>query len=109
MTLSRRKFSAEFKVQAVRHVEAGASTAAVARRYEIHPTLLTKWRKQLRQDPERAFSSNRNGSDEEARIAEFDRLISAGNYEQAGDRLESYLVENPRSWEGLYQLLSLAK
>ena len=37
-------------------------------------------------------------------IAEFDRLISAGNYEQAGDRLESYLVENPRSWEGLYQL-----
>ena len=56
MTLSRRKFSAEFKVQAVRQVEAGASTATVARRYEIHPTLLTKWRKQLRQDPERAFS-----------------------------------------------------
>ena len=37
-------------------------------------------------------------------IAEFDRLISTGNYEQAGDRLESYLAENPRSWEGLYQL-----
>ena len=43
MALSRRKFSAEFKLRAVRQVEAGASTAAVARRYEIHPTLLTKW------------------------------------------------------------------
>ena len=75
MTLSRRKFSAEFKVQAVRQVEAGASTTAVARRYEIHPTLLTKWRKQLRQDPERAFSGNRNGSDEEARIAELERMV----------------------------------
>ncbi|MCY4585471.1 MAG: transposase [Bryobacterales bacterium] len=53
MALSRRKFSAEFKLRAARQVEAGASTAAVARRYEIHPTLLTKWCKQLRQDPER--------------------------------------------------------
>ena len=34
MALSRRKFSAEFKVRAVRQVEAGASTAVVARRYE---------------------------------------------------------------------------
>ena len=31
MTLSRRKFSAEFKLRAVRQVEAGASVAAVAR------------------------------------------------------------------------------
>ncbi|MCY4587658.1 MAG: transposase, partial [Bryobacterales bacterium] len=60
MALSRRKFSAEFKLRAVRQVEAGASTAAVARRYEIHPTLLTKWCKQLRQDPERAFRSKGN-------------------------------------------------
>ena len=42
MTLSRRKFSGEFKLRAVRQVEAGASVAAVARRYEIHPTLLSK-------------------------------------------------------------------
>ena len=72
MALSRRKFLAEFKLRAVRQVEAGASTAAIARRYEIHPTLLTKWRKQLRQDPERAFSGNRNGS---ACIAELERMV----------------------------------
>ena len=55
MALSRRKFSAEFKLWAVRQVKAGASTAAVARRYDIRSTLLTKWRKQRRQDPERTF------------------------------------------------------
>ena len=75
MALSRRKFSAEFKLRAVRQVEAGASTAAVARRYEIHPTLLTKWRHQLRQDPERAFRGHRNGSDEDARIGELERMM----------------------------------
>ena len=37
-------------------------------------------------------------------IKEFDQLISAGNYEQAAGRLETYLAENPQSWEGLYQL-----
>ena len=49
----------EFKLRAVRQVEAGASVAAVARRYEIHPTLLSKWRQQLRRDPERAFQRDR--------------------------------------------------
>ncbi len=83
MALSRRKFSAEFKVRAVRQVEAGASTAVVARRYEIHPTLLTKWRQQLRQDPERAFSGKRNGSDEEARLAELERMVGRLTMENA--------------------------
>ena len=60
MRLSRRKFSAEFKLRAaVRQVEAGASVAAVARRHEIHPTLLSKWRQQLRRDPEGAFQRDR--------------------------------------------------
>ena len=35
----------------------------------------TKWRKQLRQDPERAFRGNRKGSDEEARIGELERMV----------------------------------
>ena len=83
MALSRRKFSVEFKLRAVRQVEAGASTAAVARRYEVHPTQLTKWRKQLRQDPERAFRGNRNGSDEEARIGELERMVGRLTMENA--------------------------
>lgn len=99
MTLSRRKFSAEFKLRAVRQVEAGASTAAVARRYEIHPMLLTKWRKQLRQDPARAFSGNRNGSDEETRIGELERMAGRLTIEnellkKASARLEAQRLAN---------------
>ena len=74
MTLSRRKFSAEFKLRAVRQVEAGASVAAVARRYEIHPTLLSKWRRQLRSDPQRALQRSRNSNDEQAHVEELERM-----------------------------------
>lgn len=90
MALSRRKFTSEFKLRAVRQVEAGASVAAVARRYEIHPTLLTKWRKQLRQDPQRAFNGPRNGSDEQARLAELERMV--GRLTMENDLLKKALA-----------------
>ncbi len=96
MALSRRKFSAEFKLRAVRQVEAGTSTAAVARRYEIHPTLLTKWCKQLRQDPERAFRSQGNGSDEETRIAELERMVGRLTMENALLKKALARLEEPR-------------
>ena len=75
MTLSRRKFSGEFKLRAVRQVEAGASVAAVARRYEIHPTLLSKWRQQLRRDPERAFQRDREPHDEQVQVNELEQMV----------------------------------
>jgi len=37
--------------------------------------LLRKWREQLRQDRERAFSGHGNGSDEEARSGELERMV----------------------------------
>ncbi len=82
MKLSRRKFSAEFKLRAVRQIEAGASIAAVARRHEIHPTLLSKWRQQLRRDPDRAFQGN-GRPDEEARLAELERMAGRLTMENA--------------------------
>jgi transposase-like protein len=83
MTLSRRKFSAEFKLRAVRQVEAGASIAAVARRYEIHPTLLSKWRRQLRSDPQRALQRSRNSNDEQAHVEELERMVGRLTMENA--------------------------
>ena len=83
MTLSRRKFSAEFKLRALRQIEAGASMAAVARRHEIHPTLLSKWRQQLRRDPERAFQRNRHGHDEQAHVDELERMVGRLTMENA--------------------------
>ena len=83
MKLSRRKFSAEFKVRAVRQIEAGASVAEVARRHEVHPTLLSKWRQQLRRDPERALQRNGQRNDEQAHVAELERMVGRLTMENA--------------------------
>ncbi len=83
MTLSRRKFSAEFKLRALRRIEAGASVAAVARRYEIHPTLLSKWRQQLRRDPERALQRDREPNDEQVQVSELEQMVGRLTMENA--------------------------
>ncbi len=55
MGLSRRKFTREFKVAALRRLDTGASIAEVARACEIDPNLLHRWRKEFKQAPEQAF------------------------------------------------------
>ena len=83
MTLSRRKFSAEFKLRALRQVEAGAPIAVVARRYEIHPTLLSKWRQQLRRHPERAFQRDGEPHDEQVHVSELEQMVGRLTMENA--------------------------
>lgn len=68
--MGRRRFSREFKVEAVRLVEAdGYSASQVARDLDIRPELLRRWRKQLRADGAGAFVGigNRKPQDEETR------------------------------------------
>ena len=45
MGLSRRKFTKEFKITALRQLDAGVAIAAVARSCEINPNLLHRWRR----------------------------------------------------------------
>ena len=59
----------------MRQVEAGASVAAVARRHEIHPTLLSKWRQQLHRDPERAFQRDPQPHDEQVQVNELEQMV----------------------------------
>ena len=49
MGKQRRKFSADFKRQIVQEVESGLSLNAAARRHQISPALIFKWRQHLRQ------------------------------------------------------------
>ena len=52
----RRKFSREFKLEAVRMVtEGGYSAPQVARDLEIRPEMLRRWRRQFEKDPEQSF------------------------------------------------------
>jgi transposase len=55
MGLSRRKFTREFKQDAMERLESGASVAAVARALEVNPGLLQRWR----QDPDRVAQLER--------------------------------------------------
>ncbi len=54
--MQRRKFSREFKLEAVRLVrERGVSAAQAARDLELHENVLRKWIKEFSADPQYAF------------------------------------------------------
>ncbi len=75
MTLKRRKFSHEFKVEVIREIEAGKSMAQAAREYELHPTLIGRWRKAHLRYAKSAFTGNGHVDKDQARISELERVV----------------------------------
>jgi transposase len=69
MGLSRRQFSKEFKLAAVRRLEEGVSIAEVARGLEVNPNVLHRWRREFRQGPGNAFPGKGQRRWAEGRIA----------------------------------------
>ena len=51
MGLSRRQFTKEFKLAAVRRLEQGVSIAEVARALEVNANVLHRWRREFRHLP----------------------------------------------------------
>lgn len=58
MGLSRRQFTKEFKLAAVRRLEQGISIAEVARGLEVNPNVLHRWRREFRSGPGNVFPGN---------------------------------------------------
>ena len=75
MGLSRRKFTREFKLAAVRRLEAGVSMAEVARGLEVSPNVLHRWQREFRQAPGNAFPGHGQRRWSEGQIAELERKI----------------------------------
>jgi len=50
---SRRKFTKEFKLTAIRRLQSGQSVAEVARALEVHPSELHRWGRELEDHGER--------------------------------------------------------
>ena len=70
--MQRRKFSREFKIEAVRLVrERGVSVAQAARDLDVHVNALRKWVRQLVADPGQAFPGHGQMKPEQLEI---DRL-----------------------------------
>lgn len=72
---SRRKFSKDFKRTAVSRLNGGQSVAEVARALEVHPSDLHRWRRELQDHGERAFSGAGKKRAEESRVAELERKV----------------------------------
>ncbi len=83
MTIKRRQFTKEFKLQVLREIEAGASVAQTARAHRLHPNLITKWRAQYARYAERAFAGNGHAYTDETKVAELERLIGQLTVENA--------------------------
>jgi len=75
MGLSRRQFTKEFKIDAVRRLEQGISIAEAARALEVSPNVLHRWRRELREAPGNVFPGNGKRRWSEGRIAELERKV----------------------------------
>ncbi len=75
MGLSRRQFTREFKLAAVRRLEQGVSIAEVARGLEVNPNVLHRWRREFRAGSGNVFPGNGKQRWGEGRIAELERKI----------------------------------
>ena len=75
--MQRRKFSREFKVEAVRLVrERGVSVAQAGRDLEVHENVLRKWVKEISSDPEQAFPGHGKLKPEQLEIDRLRREVT---------------------------------
>jgi len=81
MKKTRRRYDREFKISIIAELESGKPLAQVAREHGIHPSLPCRWKVELAENPERAFSGNGKRYKYEARIAELERLLGQAHAE----------------------------
>ena len=72
---TRRKYTREFKLSVLRELESGKKLVQLSRENELHPSLITRWKKDWQQNPETAFQGNGNTYKAEARISELERMV----------------------------------
>jgi transposase-like protein len=81
MDLSRAVYSRDLKIAAMRSLDAGSTTAEIARKYQLSPKLLERWRGEWRAKGDLAFPGigQRGVSlpvvDNARRVAELERKI----------------------------------
>lgn len=81
MDLSRAVYSRDLKITAMRALDAGSTSTEIARKYQLSPKLLERWRGEWRAKGELAFPGigrrgvDTPGLDDARRIAELERKI----------------------------------
>jgi len=81
MDLTRAVYSRDLKIATMRALDAGSTTGEIARKYQLSPKLLERWRGEWRAKGESAFPGNRrrgaglSALDDARKIAELERKI----------------------------------
>ncbi len=75
MSTSRRTFTREFKLAAVKRLQSGFPIGRVARELEVNTNQLHLWKKQFTEKPNSAFSGQGRRRGEETEVAELERKI----------------------------------
>jgi transposase len=93
MAGKRRKFSAQFKVDAVMELLTGAKTKSeICRERKITEQLLYRWKNELLERLPNVFEQGKTGQDESAsRIAELERMVGRL-------ALENEILKNAENW-----------
>ena len=75
MVKSRRIFTREFKLAAVKELESGKPIGYVARQLEVNANTLDRWRREFKAQPTKAFCGQGRRVLAESREAELERKI----------------------------------
>ena len=72
--MKKRKYTREFKLKILRELESKTLTQ-VCKEQNINPNVISRWKKEYKNNPQQAFSGNGNLWKEDAKIAQYERLI----------------------------------
>lgn len=70
-----RKFSREFKLSVIKELESGKTMGQVCREYRLHEQTVSRWRKQYREKPEKAFMEEDENKMEKIKVLELERTV----------------------------------
>ena len=70
----RRNFTRDFKLSVLGELNV-KSIAEVCREHNLHPMMVHLWKKQYRENPDKAFSGKGNLWKPEAEVAKYERLV----------------------------------
>jgi len=93
--MNRTKFTREFKLAVVNELESGTNTVELSKKYNIHPSMVFRWRRQVRQYPQTAFSGNGHAYTLEAQLADKERLIGKL---YAENQFLKKVIDSLRAW-----------
>ena len=73
--MKKRIFSKQFKLEVLQELESGKTVTQVGRERELSPTVVTRWKREFKQNPSQAFAGKGNTYKLEAKNAELERKI----------------------------------